>query len=65
MSRIYDRVDRVPYRARNEVNADVSSGGGGGDMGDHGSYNSASFESDGEGGVDDSVQCSTGLSEVR
>lgn len=65
MPRIYDSVDRVPYRARNEVNADGSSGGGGGDMGGDGSYNSASFESDGEGGGDDSVQCSTVLSEVR
>ena len=59
--RIYERVDRASYRARNEVNADGSSGGGGGgDMSDDGSYNSASFESDG-----DSVQCSTGLSDVR
>lgn len=66
MPRICDRVDRVPYRARNEVNADGSSGGGGGgDMGDDGSYNSASFESDGEGGFDDSFQCSTGLSKIR
>lgn len=47
------------------MNADGSWGGGGGDMGDDGSYNSASFESDGERSGGDSVQCSTGLSDVR